>query len=37
MVWRALFWIAIVEVAICILPIELVGLTALIRLFVLGD
>jgi hypothetical protein len=37
MFWRAVFWIAIVEVLICVLPIELAGLTALLRLFVFGN
>ena len=37
MFWRAVFWIAIAEVLICVLPIELAGLTALLRLFVFGN
>ena len=37
MFWRAVFWIAIVEVLICVLPIELAGLTALVRLFLFGN
>ena len=33
MFWRAIFWVAVVEVLICVLPIELAGITALIRFF----
>jgi hypothetical protein len=31
MFWRIVFWVAVVEVVVCVLPIELTGVTAMIR------
>lgn len=37
MFWRAVFWVAVAEVLLCVLPIELAGVTALIRLLLFGN
>jgi hypothetical protein len=36
MFWRIVFWVAVVEVVVCVLPIELTGLTAMIRFLFFG-
>jgi hypothetical protein len=35
-VWRVVFWIAVVEALLFVLPIELAGIAALIRVFFSG-
>jgi hypothetical protein len=37
MFWRIVFWVAVVEVVVCVLPIELTGVTAMIRLKFSGE
>ena len=36
MFWRVVFWVAVVEALVFVLPIELAGITALMRLFLFG-
>jgi hypothetical protein len=36
MFWRIVFWVAVVEVVVCVLPIELTGVTAMIRFLFFG-
>ena len=36
MLWRIVFWLAVVEVLLCVVPIELTGMIALFRLWLLG-
>jgi hypothetical protein len=31
MLWRMMFWAAVVEVAFCVLPFEVTGVTAVIQ------
>jgi hypothetical protein len=31
MFWRVVFWVAVAEVALCVLPIELAGVIAVVR------
>jgi hypothetical protein len=31
MFWRIVFWVAVVEIVLCVLPIELTGVTTMIR------
>lgn len=36
MFWRVVFWVAVAEAFLFVLPIEWAGITALIRLFLFG-
>jgi hypothetical protein len=36
MFWRIVFWVAVAEVALCVLPIEVIGVTAMIRFLFFG-
>jgi|GEM_PF-6599233 hypothetical protein len=36
MFWRIVFWVAVAEVALCILPIEVTGMLAMVRFLFLG-
>jgi hypothetical protein len=36
MFWRIVFWVAVAEVALCVLPIEVTGMTAMIRFLFFG-
>jgi hypothetical protein len=36
MLWRIVFWVAIVEVLLCVVPIEMAGVIALLRLWLIG-
>jgi hypothetical protein len=37
MFWRIVFCMAVAEVLLCVLPIELAGVTALVRLLLFGN
>ncbi|MFZ0503547.1 MAG: hypothetical protein WAM44_07540, partial [Chthoniobacterales bacterium] len=36
MFWRIMFWVAVAEVALCVLPIEVTGVTAMVRFLFFG-
>jgi len=36
MLWRIVFWVAIVEVLLCVVPFELAGVIAFLRVWLVG-